>query len=346
LPISYFCLMISIRHIRLLAPLLFWVFQVIVFFIRNIYQFGQGDISGVLRTLYLAFPLDCLTFCIFYFYFAPRFAARKQTGWNLLLVLLFFIANSGLWAGSYYLHGVTGEREILFFYLSSMGHNLLYAFYGLLFRIGIDWFERRDRQKELEKQQVKTELALLQSQINPHFLFNVLNNIHSFALRDPEKSSFAIIRLSEIMRYMLYEAGAERVPAGKEIQYITGYLDLQKLRYRDSGFVTFDLQGTPEGIMIPPLLFIPFIENAFKHGRKSVDDPIRISMAFEPGRIRFYCRNAKRKLSEQELSQKKGIGLTNIRRRLALLFPGRHTLHIADRDEEYIVELTIQSDEP
>ncbi|MBN1198621.1 MAG: histidine kinase [Bacteroidales bacterium] len=340
--IAYFCRMTTIRYIRFLAPVLFWLFQVIVFLIRNIYQFSQGAASNVLRTMYMTFPLDCLTFCLFYFYFAPRFYNKQKWRWNLLLVVLFFAFNSGLWAGLYYLHGISQEQDIFFYYLSSMGHNLLYAFYGILFRIGIDWFEKRDRRRELEKQQVKTELALLQSQINPHFLFNILNNIHSFALRDPEKTSFAIIRLAEIMRYMLYEASAEQVPVRREINYISSYLDLQKLRYKDPGFVLFDIRGEPDGILIPPLLFIPFIENSFKHGRKSVDDKIRISITLNAGKIDFYCRNAKRELSDQELTMKKGIGLINIKRRLELLFPGCHSLQIRDNNQEYSVELTIQ----
>jgi len=331
----------QIKRIRLLAPVVFWIFQILVFLVRNIYQFSEGASSTVFRTMMLTFPLDCLTFCVFYFFFAPRFNNRRKLVLNLVLTLLFFILNSGLWVGYYYLNGFENVEELKAFYLSSMGHNLLFAFYGILFRVGIDWYEKRNREQELEKQQVRTELALLRSQINPHFLFNILNNINSFAKRDPDKTSFAIIRLADIMRYMLYEANAERVPVEKEITYIRNYLDLQRLRYKNPDFVEFVIEGDPTGIFIPPMLFIPFIENAFKHGRKSAEDKISISIVFSEQKIRFCCRNAKRTLSESERRMARGIGMPNIKRRLDFLYPDTHSLVVTDAEKHYIIELTI-----
>jgi sensor histidine kinase YesM len=335
----------QIRKIRLLAPLAFWIFQVVVFFVRNTYLFMQGLARDVFDMMLHTFPIDCLTFCVFYFFFSPRFYSRKRLSMNILLVVLFFILNSGLWVLYYYLLGTRDPGQLRAFYYSSMGHNLLYAFYGILFRMGIDWFEERERKKELERQQAKTELALLRSQVNPHFLFNILNNIHSFSARDPEKTSFAIIKLADIMRYMLYDASAEFVPAVKEISYIRSYLDLQQLRYRNPDFVTFSAELREDGAMIPPLLFIPFIENAFKHGRKSSGDKIVIEIAITGSHIRFYCKNAKRELTETEQKMEKGIGIPNIRRRLDLLFPGSYTLEIKDEENHFTVSLIIQTHE-
>jgi hypothetical protein len=335
----------QIKRIRLFAPVAFWVFQVVVFLLRNIYLFLQGSADQVFEIMLHTFPIDCLTFCVFYFFFAPRFYSRKRLRLNIFLVAVFFLLNSGLWVLYYYLLGTNDASQLQAFYFSSMGHNLLYAFYGILFRMGIDWFEERERQKELERQQARTELALLRSQVNPHFLFNILNNIHSFSARNPEKASFAIIKLAEIMRYMLHEASAEFVPAGKEISYIRSYLDLQKLRYRDPGFVDFSAEPVAAGVMIPPLLFIPFIENAFKHGSKSVSDKIVIEVAITGANIRFYCRNAKRELTDTEQRMDKGIGIGNIRRRLELLYPGMHRLEIDDKADHYAVTLTIQTNE-
>lgn len=335
----------QIKRIRLWAPMAFWIFQVVVFLLRNIYLFIQGSASQVFDIMLHTFPIDCLTFCVFYFYFAPRFYSRRRLIENIFLVVLFFLFNSGLWVLYYYLLGTHDPDQLKAFYFSSMGHNLLYAFYGILFRMGIDWFAERERQKELERQQTRTELALLRSQVNPHFLFNILNNIHSFSARDPEKTSFAIIKLADIMRYMLYDAAAELVPAEKEINYIRSYLDLQKLRYRDPGFVDFSADPVAPGVMIPPLLFIPFIENAFKHGRKSTSDKIVIEIGITDESIRFYCRNAKRELTETEQKMDKGIGIGNIRRRLDLLYPGRYTLEIGDGEGHFTVSLIIQTNE-
>lgn len=335
----------QINRIRLLAPLAFWIFQVVVFLVRNTYLFLQGSAEDVFDIMLHTFPIDCLTFCLFYFFFAPRFYSRKHLSTNILLVVLFFLFSSGLWVLYYYLLGTSEAHQLRAVYISSMGHNLLYAFYGILFRMGIDWFEERDRQKEMERQQARTELALLRSQVNPHFLFNILNNIHSFSARDPEKTSFAIIRLADIMRYMLYEASAELVPAEKEIGYIKSYLDLQQLRYRDPDFVVFSPQLADAGVMIPPLLFIPFIENAFKHGKKSASDKIVIETEIAGSRIRFYCKNPKRRLTETEHQMAKGIGIFNIRRRLDLLYPGRYLLEINDTENHFAVSLIIQTNE-
>jgi hypothetical protein len=335
----------QVKRIRLLAPLAFWVFQVVVFLLRNIYLFLEGSASRVFDTMLHTFPIDCLTFCVFYFFFAPRFYSRKRLSMDVFLVVMFFLLNSGLWVFYYFLLGTSDPGQLRAFYFSSMGHNLLYGFYGLLFRIGIDWFEERERQKELERQQTRTELALLRSQVNPHFLFNILNNIHSFSARDPGKTSFAIIKLADIMRYMLYDASADFVPAAKEIGYIRSYLDLQKLRYRDPEFIVFSAETVSSGVMIPPLLFIPFIENAFKHGSKSAGDKIVIEVEITDAIIRFFCRNAKRELTETEQRMDKGIGIHNIRRRLDLLYPGRYTLEIADHEGHFTVTLFIQANE-
>jgi two-component system LytT family sensor kinase len=335
----------QIKRIRLLAPVVFWLFQIIVFLIRNVYLFTHGSSGKVFEIMILTFPIDCLTFCVFYFFFAPKFFKREKPALYGMLAVLFFILNSGLWVGYYFLNGIENAEELQAYYISSMGHNLLYSFYGILFRIGIDWYEKQERQKDMERQQVRTELALLRSQINPHFLFNILNNINSFSKRDPDKTSYAIIKLADIMRYMLYEASAELVPIGREIAYIRSYLDLQKLRYKDPGFVQFDLTGNTSGIFIPPMLFIPFIENAFKHGCKSTNDKITLSLTTGDGMIYFACRNARRILSESEKKTAKGIGIQNIKRRLDLLYPDAHTLRVTETVSHYFIELTITCDE-
>jgi LytS/YehU family sensor histidine kinase len=219
---------------------------------------------------------------------------------------------------------------------------LLYAFYGVVIRLALDWFERREDKKEMEQQHIKTELALLRLQINPHFLFNTLNNINSFALTEPDKASFAIIKLSGIMRYMLYEAQAERVLLEKEIAYIKDYLALQKIRSAQPNLVDFYTSDIPENLLVPPMLFIPFIENAFKHGKKMGSAEISISLLFVEGALIFKCKNQKRVLNETEESGKKGIGIENIQRRLALLFPGKSTLEIQDLPDIFNVELKIK----
>jgi len=210
-------------------------------------------------------------------------------------------------------------------------------------RLGIEWFEKRETQKELEKQNIKTELALLRAQINPHFLFNTLNNINSFATQNSEKTSYAIIKLSEIMRYMLYEANGEKVLLDKELQYIYNFLELHKLRYKHNSFVQFSVSGTTSNIFIPPMIFIPFIENAFKHGKKGPKDVIEINISVRNKEIDFNCQNNKRQLSESEKKLDKGIGIQNIKRRLEYLYPQGFVLDLLETDTTYSVHLKIKN---
>ena len=188
-------------------------------------------------------------------------------------------------------------------------------------------------------------MALLRSQINPHFLFNTLNNINSFSTHDPEKTSYAIIKLSEIMRYMLYDAANEKVLLEKEIDYIKNIIALQKLRYKENDFVNFTVIGETVNIFIPPMIFLPFIENAFKHGSNSITNGIEIRLTVEGNQISFFCRNKIKELNETEKSQLGGLGIKNIKRRLELLFPDKHELKIAVENNEYLVNLKIHLNE-
>lgn len=290
---------------------------------------------------------------------------RKKRLQNILLIVGYFLVYSFVWVLVYYLiglekldyakvsHGVNGilsvdiikqQFETLkYYYFSSMGHTLLYSFYGVVTRLGIDLWDKSNQHKEQEKQHIKTELALLRSQINPHFLFNTLNNINSFAERNSDKTSFAIIKLSEIMRYMLYEAQEGKVKLDKEIQYINSFLELQKLRFSQSDFIDFKVEGDTSNVMVPPLLFIPFIENAFKHGSKKPNDQIKLNIAVNKKRLIFDCENKTRELNETEKVGPGGIGVENIQRRLALLYPKNHTLTIDKSQSHYHVHLTINN---
>ena len=163
---------------------------------------------------------------------------------------------------------------------------------------------------------------MLKLQVSPHFLFNTLNNIDSLILNDSEKASEAVIKLSEIMRYMLYESQQQNVPLEREIQYLQNLIELQQLRLTKKDFIKFSVSGIPENKRVPALLFVPFIENAIKHCDKSVDAPgIIIDLDILNKGLKFdisnYISNTRVKDNEG------GIGLANVKRRLELLFPGK-----------------------
>jgi LytS/YehU family sensor histidine kinase len=228
-------------------------------------------------------------------------------------------------------------------YISVIVSQSIYSMIGAMFRITIDWFINNRNQQQLEQQNIKNELAVLRSQINPHFLFNTLNNIHSFVYRDQDKTSYALIKLSEIMRYMLYEANADRVLLEKEIEYVKNYIELQKLRYKDPDFVDLKIEGDISGKMIPPLLLITLVENAFKHGKKSTASPgisislktINNSLTFDVVNYVYHKPEAKNEFS--------GFGLKNLERRLELIYGKEYKLDISKNSEQCFVKLQINN---
>ncbi|MGD9978110.1 MAG: sensor histidine kinase [Bacteroidales bacterium] len=193
----------------------------------------------------------------------------------------------------------------------------------------------------LEKQTIASELALLRSQVNPHFLFNTLNNINALIVRDSKRAYASILKLSEIMRYMLYDAKNETVFLKKEIEYINSYIGLLQLRVESPGFIKFDVQGYPEDISIAPMLFVPLVENAFKHGNKDATPPgVSISMKIEDRSIFFEVANYV-KQNPEVVDSTGGIGIPNLKRRLELLYPNNHTFNVEIVDDKYIATLQV-----
>ena len=203
------------------------------------------------------------------------------------------------------------------------------------------WLSAEERQKLIETEKLNTELSFLKSQINPHFLFNTLNNIYSLAVVKSDATAPAVMKLSSIMRYVLSDTRQHLVPLEKEIEFIQHYIDLQKVRLTDKIKINLVVTGDLEGQQIAPLLFIPFVENAFKYGISTREDSeINISINIKPGEIEFKTDN--RILSiETDLEKKNGIGLKNTRRRLELLYADKHSLEINRKDGHFYVDLKI-----
>lgn len=197
--------------------------------------------------------------------------------------------------------------------------------------------------KEAEKAKLNTELAFLKNQINPHFFFNTLNNIYSLVQTDVSDGQKAILQLSKLMRYLLYETEKGDNPLSREIEFMNTYIDLMKLRISEKVTLMVNFPDKFKDIDIPPLLFLPFIENAFKYGI-SYRNPsfISIELKTEEGVIRFSCLNSLNQAGLGESKPDSGIGLENVKKRLALLFPDRHTLQIHETESVYNVQLEIR----
>jgi LytS/YehU family sensor histidine kinase len=207
--------------------------------------------------------------------------------------------------------------------------------YSILIRYMINAFEAQKIRDELINQRQASELALLKSQVNPHFLFNTLNNIYSLVYQRSDEAPEAVMKFSSIMRYVLYEANAEKVLLDREIEYLKSYIELQKLRIRQADFVSMEIIGETGEITVAPMMLIPFVENAFKHGSKNHQPGIIIRLVAESRMIRFEVTNYIKKSQLQHEKQDGGLGLANIRRRLELIYPGKHNLEIILNDEQF-----------
>ncbi len=205
----------------------------------------------------------------------------------------------------------------------------------------VNWFKGEQLRKELENKRMDAELSFLRMQMNPHFLFNSLNSIYSLSLKKSDDTPEAVLKLSEMMRYMLYEGEDEehKVSLAKEIDYLKNYIGLQKIRFKDRLYIDFLVEGDTVGKKTVPLLLVPFVENAFKHGvLVDAQHPLQIHLLVDGERLIFNVKN-KKNLDNKDFTG--GVGLDNVKRRLALLYPGKHQLTISEGNEFYQADLVL-----
>jgi two-component system, LytTR family, sensor kinase len=213
---------------------------------------------------------------------------------------------------------------------------------AVLIRGFIAWFQDIQVKEELNRRNFDTELALVKAQLEPHFLFNTLNNIDTLIEMDAPRASDYLKKLSDIMRFMLYETRSDHILLHDEIAYLTKYIELQKIRSSNPDFVRFEVNGCADWIRVAPLIFIPFVENAFKHSpHLKTGNAIDIQLKTSEKKILFHCRNHYQTHGDPKWKSG-GIGNGLIARRLELLYPQKHTLSAIADGEKYEVMLTIE----
>jgi two-component system, LytTR family, sensor kinase len=306
--------------------------------------------TGRERFMMMGWFQQLLMAAYFYYNFSwliPRFLLRKQIWPYFLMLLLGLLAISGINV----LFALATSGLIEHHHPFNFWRTAFFPFYPAVMafalsssvRITMEWFKNERQKKEMEAEKLSSELAFLKSQVNPHFLFNILNNICSLARKKSDETENAIIKLSQIMRYMLQDSKDEKVSLEKEMEYLQSYIELQRLRLPDAVKIDFTTEGRPELFSIEPLLLIPFVENAFKHGVSYQDSSeIRIRLLCRGQMLYFSVENHIAKHQGGAIEQGSGIGLKNVMRRLELLYPGRHQLRIDDDGNQYKVELEIQ----
>ncbi|WP_259014745.1 sensor histidine kinase [Emticicia fluvialis] len=241
------------------------------------------------------------------------------------------------WLGK---HNYSEESRRLLFYITDNMYNVIgYLFNAVFLKMIEDFFVNEKEKNTLLGEKLNAENAFLKNQLNPHFLFNTLNNIYSLTLNQSPKAPEAVMKLSELMRYMLYESNQNKVSLETELAYLKNFIELQKLRYSGQTYVDFRVSGNVQTQLIAPLMLIPFVENAFKHG--NVQDPahpLLIHLSVNQNQLSFTVQN-------QQANQNKdpygGVGLENIKKRLMLIYPGNHNLDIQINSNSYLSELNL-----
>ena len=287
--------------------------------------------------IYLVVPVG--VFYLFYGWLIPKALNARNLKSKLLPVLFVLLAPL---LSTFIFKYLTITVAWNFTYWLTLAYivTIIFAVSGAAFRILENWVIAEKR----AKQNLQSELALLKNQVNPHFLFNTLNNIDSLIKSNADRASETLVKLSEILRYMIYDTNADKVPLADEIRYIESYIDLQKIQFPNKELVTFSVKGNPEHITIAPMLFIPFIENAFKHcSDKNIPQAIRISFSIDNTIVSFGCANIYDKTRKITKDNAHGVGLSITRRRIELIYPGRHFLDIKEEHNTFTVALSLNT---
>lgn len=335
---------------HVVAWLLFYSYCIIGIYIE---QVQQKSLMVLLQVSYVTSMLVTFYFC-FFLAFKPLFpiTSRPQLFRILQIVVvmalapLVFIASRFIMEEMLYplLFGFSNYNEgtTLGYYISDNWFNAtpMMVFSAAIWGVQ-NSFEREKENKLLREEKVQAELAFLKTQINPHFLYNTLNYLYSLAYPVSDQLGDAIIKLSNLMRYMLHESKDGKVELQKEVDYLNSYLDIYRLRFEDKFFVNFDIEGHVNGQRVASLVLIPFVENALKHGVVDAQGtPIIINLNLQENKLRFEVCNH---INRNQKDQTTGIGLANIRRRLDLIYPGKYKLDILDDGKKYKTVLQLQT---
>jgi sensor histidine kinase YesM len=333
---------------RWLYHILFWVTYILFVTLMFYCLTGIGELNFYIFLL-LFFPCEIVLVYFNFYVLMPRLLfARKYVGYILSLALLMiivavintYIHRLNMFLGSpYYATGVAFNFRNLFTRLFE-----LFSLLGLTTGIKLtkDWVLQLQWIREKEKQYLETELNFLKSQIQPHFFFNTLNNLYSLTLKKSDLAPEVVLKLSDLMSYMLYESNTPKIALDKEIAYLRNYIDVERLRFGQRLQVNFEVSSSTEQVQIPPMILILFVENSFKHGTRNIIHAINIhiSLKVENGFLLFRVENPV--AHDWSASEATGIGLKNAGRRLELLY-GRHnySLDMTINNNIYIVTLKI-----
>jgi two-component system LytT family sensor kinase len=342
--------------LHLLIWLLIFLNRFLQNYLSNSFSSYANHSDGLsLFTNYFIIELGYVSMNVITFYVAAKIIAPlifKSRKWikAILFTLLFFaflpayryLLEYKLFLPHLGFDNYRGNHPEPFWYIKNLILYAIYSYflYGFIYFIIADWYENSRNQKELEKEKIIAELAFLKSQINPHFLFNTLNDIYSLTYHQSKEAPNAVLKLSELLRYMLKESDEKLAALSKEITYLKNVIELQRIGQKGIAHVDFEIDGRIDAQQIAPLILINFVENAFKHGIfNDPRFPIKIKLSITNEYLYFMVKNRK---NDDIKDRGTGIGLKNVSRRLSLIYPEKHTLKITDEITDFTIELHIK----
>jgi two-component system LytT family sensor kinase len=340
------------RSLAVLLHIGFWSCYLIVILIILGVLYGEkpgmeAKIEKGFEALFLfAFIPSLISFYLFYFLIFPKFLQQKRFVLAIVFAILISVGSAlvgyGLVTAEFggncvYDAGEDGVAITIFLSFITLVSGVI----ALVLQGFITWFGEIKLKEILQQKNHEMEMALVKSQLDPHFLFNTINNIDVLILKDATEASNYLNKLSDILRFMLYETKPDKILLSREIEYIEKYIELQKIRTSNSNYVKFLVSGVPGNKTIAPMVFIPFIENAFKHtSNKKLENAINISIRIENESIQFVCENKYNSGSKKQ-EENNGLGNDLIQKRLNLIYPGKHKLLVVNEKDLYSVHLTI-----
>lgn len=340
---------------RFTRHFLFWL--VWILFFTFIYA-QKGVVYYGLWHSYMISFVDAICFMPIHLFFSygiiyflmPRFLYTQRYG-PLMAWMLVLVAAAGIisYLSSEYLVGPVRillgvpryPNSLAMGFMGGLRGGLTIGGFAAAIKLMKQWYVKQQENEMLEKARMASELQVLKAQLHPHFLFNTLNNIYSYAMQDTQTAPGMILRLSDMLRYMLYECEQHQVCLAREVQLLKDYVALEQMRYGSRLEVHVHVEGNLQERKIAPLLLLPFVENAFKHGASSTmgDVWMSIDIREDNGLLKLKVINGKPHTSPETSEQ--GIGLRNVRQRLELLYPGKHLLNISDQEDSFVVKLSL-----
>lgn len=337
------------KKYSILLHTIFWSVTLISTGLQIIPSIGKTPVYNIIWDYVIYAFSYIIVFYSFYFFISKKYLKKEYAKYLIIFGFLFTIFSSVIISIVYVLivsndlFTLSGNEfliEYSKYLLLFLEANFIFALSGSLIKIALLWYESMLEQKEIEKKMVTNELALLKTQINPEFLVSALIELKNRTEKSPDKAIYIIENLSEIMSYMLYETSADKILLDKEIKYIYSYLNLQRVRYSPD-IISFEVTGNTNGILVPPLLFMPFIENAFKYVDGFSQTPgIIINLDAGKNNLSFQIINHIKDNTDKNKSED-DFNLNSIKRRLDLLFGKNYNLEMVKENNKHPIKLNI-----